>query len=174
MWPCVANISEICCFQLARGLREVAACSVTRVMCTHPSCFTSWALGSNHLSGTPAWVPGHQTGLSVRLWVLHACLPAWGSGSLAHSHMFFQTHGCFVLKHCSRNCTLHPAPSPKNVTLIQVSLPVLGNSQRGQIGREKQLDAGPSLSRGEDEERDMRHRDVSRSQPDLIQTKRTT
>lgn len=130
MWPCVANVSEICCFQLARGLREASACPTTTVMCSRHSRFTSWALGSNH-PVTPAWVLGHQTGHSVRLWVLHALLPACpGLRKPAPSHVCFQTHGCFVPKHCSGNCAPHPAPSPKNVTLIQVSLPLLGNSQR--------------------------------------------
>lgn len=179
MWPCVA-VSEICCFQLARGLSKVAACPTTSHVPPPPpppSRFTSWALGSNHLSGTPAWVLGHQTGHSVRLWVLCARPPACPPRAQKSGPQPGVLPDPWLLcaQHCSGNCTLHPAPSPRNVTLIQVSLPVLGNSQRegpNQTGEAAGSRTWLPSRRGRGG--DMRHRDVSRPQLDLIQTKPTT
>ena len=175
MWPCVANVSEICCFQLARGLREVAACSETRVMCPRPSRFTSWALGSNRLSGTPAWVPGHQTGLSVRLWALHARLPVC-PGLRKSGPQPRVLPDSWLLRAQTLQQKLHSTPS--TVTQKCDSNPGLSASFRkftkGPNWTGEATGCRTRLISQKERGGDMRRRDVSRSQLDLIQTKPTT
>lgn len=97
MWPCVA-VSEICCFQLARGLRKVAACPTTshvpppRPLHFLDSGFQPPQWDSSLGAGAPDWTFCEALGAPRP----PACLPAQGSGSLVHSQVCFQTHGCFV------------------------------------------------------------------------------
>lgn len=177
MWPCVA-VSEICCFQLARGLRKVAACPTTsHVPPPLPlhfldSGFQPPQWDSSLGAGAPDWTFCEALGAPRP----PARLPARpGLRKSDPQPGVLPDPWLLCAQHCSGNCTLHPAPSPRNVTLIQVSLPVLGNSQRegpNQTGEAAGSRTWLLSRRGRGG--DMHHRDVSRPQLDLIQTKPTT
>lgn len=84
MWPCVA-VSEICCFQLARGLSKVAACPTTSHVPPPPppplplhflgSGFQPPQWDSSLGAGAPDWTFCEALG-ALRP---PACLPAQGS-----------------------------------------------------------------------------------------------